>query len=110
MQIAGWVLKINTTANAVIFFSNDEKDMALQLFKDGFETEQYHAGSKNTKSDFIEFAKRISINKIRFNKIYNSILAGSPKVEKLVSSSFLKDSFKTQYLNNYFLRLDRLKS
>jgi serine/threonine-protein kinase HipA len=87
-----------------------EKDMALELFKDGFETEQFRSGTKYTKPDFIELAQRIGINKIRFNKIYNSILSGSSEVEKLVSASFLNESLKTQYLNNYFQRLDRLKS
>jgi serine/threonine-protein kinase HipA len=87
-----------------------EKDMALELFKDGFETEQFRSGSKYTKPDFTEFADRIGINKIRFNKIYNNMLNGSSEVENLVSQSFLKDSLQTQYLNNYFQRLDRLKS
>lgn len=87
-----------------------EKDMALELFKDGFETEQFRAGSKYTKPDFIELPDRIGINKIRLNKIYNNMLNGSHEVENLVSNSFLKESLKTQYLNNYFHRLDRLKS
>jgi serine/threonine-protein kinase HipA len=87
-----------------------EKDIALELLKDGFETVQFRAGSKYTKPDFIEFADRIGINKIRFNKIYNQMLNGSTEIEKLVSASFLKDSLKTQYLSNYFQRLERLKS
>jgi serine/threonine-protein kinase HipA len=87
-----------------------EKDMALELFKDGFETEQFRAGSKYTKPDFIEFAERIGINKVRFNKIYNKMFDNSSAVENLVSQSFLSDSLKSQYLNNYHLRLDRLKS
>src|ERR1035437_7656553 len=87
-----------------------EKDMALELFKDGFETEQFRAASKYTKPDFIEFAERIGINKVRFNKIYNKMLIGATEVENLVSQSFLSDPLKTQYLNTYFLRLDRLKS
>ena len=87
-----------------------EKDTALELFTDGFETEQFRAGSKYTKPDFIEFADRIGINKIRFNKIYDNMLNGSSEVENLVSQSFLKDSLKSQYLNTYLHRLDRLKS
>lgn len=87
-----------------------EKDMALELFKDGFETEQFHEGSKYTKPDFIEFAERIGINKVRFNKIYNKMLDNSSSVENLVSQSFLSDSLKSQYLNTYFQKLDRLKS
>jgi serine/threonine-protein kinase HipA len=87
-----------------------EKDMALELFKDGFETEQYRAGAKYTKPDFIEFADRLGINKIRFNNIFNKMLNGAPEVENLVSKSFLSDPLKSQYLNNYYLRLDRLRS
>ena len=87
-----------------------EKDMALGLFKDGFETEQFRAGSKYVKLDFIEFADRLGINKIRFNKIYNKMLNGSAEVEKLISYSFIKEFLKTRYLNNYFQRLARLKS
>ena len=78
-----------------------EKDMALELFR---------PPSKYTKPDFIEFAERIGINKIRFTNIYNKMLNGASEVENLVSQSFLSDPLKSRYLHNYHLRLDRLKS
>ena len=87
-----------------------ERDMALELFKDGFETEAYKAGSKYTPSDFIVFANRVGINEKRLLKIFKEILSGIEQVEMLVANSFLKENLKTRYLENYFQRLDRLKS
>ena len=86
-----------------------ERDVALDLFKDGFETDAYTAGSKFTKSDFIEFANRIGIKERRFDKLYNDMLNKSEAVEEMVNKSFLKEELKKFYLEGYYNRLDRLK-
>lgn len=87
-----------------------ESDLALELFKDGFVTAAYKAGSKYTKPDFELFAGRLGINEKRVNKIYNEMLTESNKVEEFVSKSFLKEEIKKIYFQNYLNRLDRLKS
>jgi serine/threonine-protein kinase HipA len=87
-----------------------EKDLALELFKDDFETEAYRAGSKYTKPDFLEFAKRIGMNDKRFEVIYNELLNKTVQVEKLVLNSFLSRNIKELYLAQYLEKLKRLKS
>lgn len=86
-----------------------ESDMALDLIKDDFRTEAFPYGSKYTKPDFKEFARRIGINEVRFNKIYIEMLSGTDQVKKLTSSSFLREDLKESYYKSYLDRLDRLK-
>lgn len=87
-----------------------ESDMVLDLFKDNFETEAFKHSSKYTRPDFVEFANRIGINEVRFNKIYAGMLAGSKHVKDLISASFLSVKMKERYYNTYLDRLERLKS
>jgi len=87
-----------------------EKDLALELFKDDFVTGAYKAGSKYTKPDFEEFAKRIGINDKRFNVLYSELLNKTERVTKMVSRSFLKDEIKNLYLGYYQNKLKRLSS
>lgn len=86
-----------------------ESDLALNLFKDNFETDAYKAGSKYTKPDFEEFAKRIGINKNRFVKIYVEMLDKSEQVKEMVDASFLRSDFKEIFYENYVERLGRLQ-
>jgi serine/threonine-protein kinase HipA len=86
-----------------------ESDTALDLFKDGFQTEAFKAGSKLTRPDFIEFAKRVGIKEIRFEKIYNDMISKSDIVNELISRSFLNDKMKVEYLQSYKSKLKRLK-
>ena len=86
-----------------------ERDLALELFKDGFETEAFKAGSKYSLQDFVEFANRIGINEKRFTKLYNAMLTKTEEVEELISKSFLKEGLKKVYLEGYYNRLNRLK-
>jgi serine/threonine-protein kinase HipA len=87
-----------------------DKDLALELFKDDFETEAYKAGSKYTKPDFQEFAERIGINDKRFVLIYDQLLDKTDKVRELVFNSFLEKDVKETYLARYLERLKRLES
>lgn len=86
-----------------------ESDLALDMFKDAFETEYYKAGSKYTLPDFIEFATRVGINEKRMLKIFVEILSGREQVESLVNNSFLNDRLKTKYLESYHLKYKRLE-
>ncbi len=87
-----------------------ESDLALELFKDGFVSTAYKAGSKYTKSDFEVFAGRLGINEKRFKTIYNELLTKTNKVQEFVSASFLTSEIKKIYFQNYLNRFDRLKS
>jgi serine/threonine-protein kinase HipA len=86
-----------------------EGDLALELFKDGFISEEFKHGSKHTKTDFYEFANRIGIKQIRFNRIYDPLLDRSDDVKNLVNKSFLSEQMKEQYRESYYNKLDRLK-
>ncbi len=86
-----------------------ESDLALDLFKDSFETEAYKAGCKFTKPDFEKFAKRIEINKNRFIKIYNDMLNKSSQVKALIYASFLRNDLKDIYYQNYLERLENIE-
>jgi serine/threonine-protein kinase HipA len=86
-----------------------ESDLALDLFKEGFVTEAYKAGSKYTKPDFAEFAERTGINNKRFNKIFDDMVTNIDKVKELISKSFLEEKIKEDYLESYLTRLERLK-
>jgi len=87
----------------------DESDLALNLFKDNFETDAYKAGSKYTKPDFDEFAKRIGINQNRFIKIYDEMLDKSEQVKEMVDASFLRSDLKEVYFESYSNKLERLR-
>lgn len=88
---------------------SNESDLALELFKDNYESETYKAGSKYTKPDFVEFAKRIGINENRFSKIYNGMLDKTEQVKEMVNASFLRNDLKKVYFESYVDRLRRMK-
>ena len=86
-----------------------ETDAALELFKDGFQTEEFKADSKYTKPDFVEFAKRVGIREVRYKKIMDEMIGHTDQVKELVSNSFLNDKLKDEYSNSYSDKLERLK-
>ncbi len=87
-----------------------ESDLALDMFKEGFETKSYKAGSKYTLPDFIEFATRLGINEKRMLKIFVEMLSGSEQVKFLINNSFLNDKLKVKYLESYNQKYKRLET
>jgi len=87
-----------------------ESDLALELFKAGFITESFKAGSKHTKADFEEFAEKIGINKKRFEGIFSGFLDKSDRVKEIVMRSFLNKEIKDLYLDHYDNKIKRLAS
>lgn len=87
-----------------------ESDLALDMFKDGFETKFYKTGSNYTLPDFIEFATRLGINEKRMLKIFVEMLSGKEQVEILINNSFLNDKLKVKYLESYNQKYKRLES
>lgn len=77
----------------------DDTDFALDkgLFSDGFKSEQYKKSGHPSKSDFIEFGKRIGVTESRVEKLLNPFLEKQPFMETLVSRSFLTDANKKGY-------------
>lgn len=84
----------------------DDSDFALDkgLFLDDFKSEEYKKSGHPSKSDFIEFAKRIGIIETRIEKLLNPFLEKQPFVETLINHSFLSEANKRAYLLMYNTR------
>jgi len=96
---------INTTIH-----NPNESDTALELFKDGFMTETFKAGSKYTREDFFVLGKRIGIKEERASKIIERFLSGNERIEFLVQRSFLSDELKSGYISLVNDRRERLRT
>jgi len=81
----------------------DDTDFVLErgLFADGFKSEQYQKNRHPSKTDFIEFAKRIGVAKGRMDKLLNPFLEKQPLLRSLVNRSFLSEANKRNYLLMY---------
>lgn len=88
----------------------DDTDFALDqgLFTDNYKSEQYKISGHPSKSDFVEFAKRIGVVESRIEKLLNPFLEKQPFMETLVSHSFLADANKRGYLLMYNTRRNYL--
>jgi serine/threonine-protein kinase HipA len=90
----------------------DDTDFALDkgLFADDYKSEQYKISGHPSKSDFVEFAKRIGVAESRIEKILNPFLERQPFMETLVNRSFLTDANKRGYLLMYNTKRNYLKA
>ncbi|MBK8298151.1 MAG: HipA domain-containing protein [Saprospiraceae bacterium] len=81
----------------------DDSDFALDrgLFADNFKSDAYKKNGHPSKTDFIEFAKRIGVTEGRVEKLLSPFLEKHPFMETLVSRSFLSDANKRGYLLMY---------
>jgi serine/threonine-protein kinase HipA len=89
----------------------DDSDFALNkgLFRDGYRSDAFKKNGHPSKSDFIEFAKRVGLAEGRIEKLLNPLLEKQPFLETLVSRSFLSDANKRGYLLMYNKRRNFLK-
>jgi len=85
-----------------------EKDTALELFKNGFQAEEFKAGSKYTRPDFEEFAMRTGIRVNRCKRIIDEMLSKTDEVIDLISRSFLNEEMKSRYQQSFFERINRV--
>lgn len=81
----------------------DDSDFALDkgLFADNFKSEEFKRRGHPSKTDFIEFAKRIGVAERRVEKLLNPLLEKKPFLETLVRCSFLSDANKRGYMLMY---------
>ena len=81
----------------------DDSDFALDkgLFADDYMSAGFKKFGHPSKSDFIEFAKRIGVTESRINKLLNPYLEKQEPVETLISHSFLSEANKRGYLLMY---------
>jgi len=78
------------------------------LFTDDFISKESKQSGKIHKNDFVEFGKRIGVLEKRIYKILQPFLEFQPKVELLISNSFISNSMKRNYLLNYNTKLNYL--
>jgi serine/threonine-protein kinase HipA len=71
------------------------------LFADDFKSDKYKKSGHPSKTDFIEFAKRIGVTESRVEKLLQPFLEKQSKVETLVNRSFLNEASKRGYLLMY---------
>ncbi len=88
----------------------DDTDFALDkgLFADDYKSEHYQKFGHPSKTDFIEFAKRIGVAKNRIDKILNPFLEKQDFVDVLIRNSFLNDANKRRYLLMYSTKRNHL--
>ena len=71
------------------------------LFADDFKSPEFQKRGQPSKTDFIEFGKRIGVVESRVEKLLLPYLEKQNKVETLVNRSFLNISSKRGYLLMY---------
>ncbi len=88
----------------------DDSDFALEkgLFADNFKSKEYKKNGHASKSDFIEFAKRIGVAEGRVYKLLNPFLEKQTFIATLVNHSFLSDANKRAYLLMYNMKRNYL--
>ncbi len=88
----------------------DDSDFALDkgLFTDNFKSAEYKKYDHPSKSDFIEFAKRIGVMEGRIEKLLSPFLVKQDFVKTLVTRSFLDNPSKRGYILMYNTKLNFL--
>jgi serine/threonine-protein kinase HipA len=81
----------------------DDSDFALDrgLFADDYKSNDFKKTGHPSKTDFIEFGKRIGVLENRIDKLLSPFLEKHKKMETLTSRSFLNDASKRRYLLMY---------
>jgi len=81
----------------------DDTDFALEkgLFADGYKSQSYQKKRHPSKTDFIEFAKRIGVMESRIEKLLRPFYENQNRVESLIGRSFLNGESKRGYLLMY---------
>src|SRR5262249_32206675 len=75
----------------------DESRTALDLFKEGFETESYKANAFYAYDDFVVFARKLGLVEKRFKRILESLIGEQKAVFSLIDCSMLPDECKQLY-------------
>lgn len=83
----------------------EEGIMGIELFEEDFETTAFGAMGFYTLEDFEVLAGMFHIKEKRLIKIFKDILTGQDEVLRFIENSFLSDSAKAAYEENYRNRL-----
>jgi serine/threonine-protein kinase HipA len=88
----------------------DDSDFALSkgLFKDNYISNQKAKSGKPGKQDFIEFARRVGIEKEKAENLLAPFLENQEGVARLIENSYLDEPTKRAYLIDYQTRRNQL--
>ncbi len=75
----------------------DESRTALELFKDGFETESYKANAYYAYDDFVVFAQKLGLVESRSKRILEHVITAKQDVLSLIECSMLPEECKQLY-------------
>jgi serine/threonine-protein kinase HipA len=75
----------------------DESRTALELFKDGYETESYKANAFYAYDDFVVFARRLGLVESRYKRILETFVSEQEAVFSLIECSMLSEECKGLY-------------
>jgi serine/threonine-protein kinase HipA len=88
----------------------DDSDFALSkgLFKDNYISNEKAKSAKPGKQDFIEFARRVGIEKEKAENLLAPFLENQEGVARLIENSYLDEPTKRAYLLDYQTRRNQL--
>jgi serine/threonine-protein kinase HipA len=88
----------------------DDSDFALSkgLFKDNYISNEKTKSAKPGKQDFIEFARRVGVEKEKAENLLAPFLENQEGVVKLIENSYLDEPTKRAYLLDYQTRRNQL--
>lgn len=88
----------------------DDSDFALSkgLFKDNYISNEKAKSGKPGKKDFIEFARRVGIEKEKAENLLAPFLENQEGVARLIENSYLDEPTKRAYLLDYQTRRNQL--
>jgi serine/threonine-protein kinase HipA len=75
----------------------DESRTALELFKDGFETESYKINAYYAYDDFIVFAQKLGLVESRYKRILETVITAKEAVFSFIEGSLLPTDSKQLY-------------
>ena len=75
----------------------EEARTALELFKDGFETESYKANAYYAYDDFVMFAQKLGLIEKRYKRILETFVTKQEAVLSLIECSMLSKDCKQLY-------------
>ncbi|MDD5362238.1 MAG: HipA domain-containing protein [Ignavibacteria bacterium] len=93
--------------NTRIHYPKDA-EIALNLFKDFYETESYKINAHFLYEDFYQFGMKIGIKKNRVEKFLSDIVSRYSEIEYLLNNSFLNTEARKLYLECVRLNIEKL--
>ena len=75
----------------------DESRTALELFKDGFETESYKFNAYYAYDDFVVFAQKLGLVASRYKRILEKVITTQEAVHSLIECSLFPEECKQLY-------------